>query len=236
MSWTCYLNFFTPRRLCSFDSFLVGSERSLQVERGREVEESKKVQNVVIWFTFFSLGVLQVKRQNSPVIDADVEALIVAGNKKWTVRLLDNGNGGQHDSIPNLLRNINHFYFTSLSFHSSHSSGFSSHFFPSLSRSSRYRFFPSILIFLVVRGRISWRQVVVVAAVIRYYNNRKLGRGLRPLLLFCLLYRSGCRSLPACSFVLSISFSVMLSTNALANSLPYFLSRGTTRAKEIVRI
>ena len=43
-----------------------------------------------IWF--FSV---QVKRKNSPVIDADVEALIVAGNKKWTVKLLDNGNGGQ---------------------------------------------------------------------------------------------------------------------------------------------
>ncbi|CAG7818395.1 unnamed protein product [Allacma fusca] len=36
---------------------------------------------------------VEVKRQNSPVIDADVEALIVTGNKKWTVRLLDNGNG-----------------------------------------------------------------------------------------------------------------------------------------------
>jgi hypothetical protein len=39
---------------------------------------------------------LQVKhKKNSPVIDADVEAHITAGNKKWTVRLLDNGNGGQ---------------------------------------------------------------------------------------------------------------------------------------------
>ncbi|OXA62643.1 Calcium-activated chloride channel regulator 1 [Folsomia candida] len=37
---------------------------------------------------------VEVKHKKiSPVIDADVEATIVAGNKKWTVKLLDNGNG-----------------------------------------------------------------------------------------------------------------------------------------------
>jgi len=47
----------------------------------------------------------QVKRKNSPVIDADVEVLIVTGNKKWNVKLLDNGNGGQSFKLPFTLSN-----------------------------------------------------------------------------------------------------------------------------------
>jgi hypothetical protein len=35
------------------------------------------------------------------VIDADVEVLIVTGNKKWNMKLMDNGNGGQSLNQPN---------------------------------------------------------------------------------------------------------------------------------------
>lgn len=37
----------------------------------------------------------EVKRGLSPVIDAEVEAMIVAGTHKWSVKLFDNGNGGE---------------------------------------------------------------------------------------------------------------------------------------------
>lgn len=36
-----------------------------------------------------------VKRGLSPVIDAEVECLIVAGTHKWSIKLWDNGNGGK---------------------------------------------------------------------------------------------------------------------------------------------
>jgi len=49
----------------------------------------------------------QVKyKKNSPVIDADVEATVRGGNKKWTVRLLDNGNGGQYHHFFSFLQKI----------------------------------------------------------------------------------------------------------------------------------
>lgn len=53
-----------------------------------------RVKLAILQDHYFSI-LLQVKqKRNSPVIDADVEATIVTGNKKWTLRLLDNGNGG----------------------------------------------------------------------------------------------------------------------------------------------
>jgi hypothetical protein len=51
------------------------------------------------WICIYHYLQVKHKKQNSPVIDADVEATIVAGSKKWTIKLLDNGNGGEFTYI-----------------------------------------------------------------------------------------------------------------------------------------
>lgn len=43
----------------------------------------------------------EVKKGVSPVLDADVEATIVAGTLKWNVRLFDGGNGGMLTTLLN---------------------------------------------------------------------------------------------------------------------------------------
>jgi hypothetical protein len=65
-------------------------ELTVRVFSNAEEEESRGVnlsQKPLILYA-------EVKKSNSPVLQAEVEAFIVAGTVKWSVKLFDSGNGG----------------------------------------------------------------------------------------------------------------------------------------------